>query len=279
MKHPSLALLPILGLAAMPVLADSYRVQVDAGVSVVDSRRYDINLAGISGRYYFDQVDTSQGPLDEAAFLAKASSVALAYTGGELEFDDDRNDYDIEAVGGSFRYVLPGTDLILGLNLAESESNEVDFSTFGFTFGYYLTETSTLELDIAQTEDDDDSYYLEEQNYALHYRYLWLGEGLSLAVEASAGRTEWEDGDESSPDEFGSNWVSLGLVHYVSNSLSINVGGRVSHQDAELTSYFGGVKYFIGGGDFAVALQFFTEKDDVNDIRNDGMSLNLTGRF
>ena len=44
---------------------------------------------GLQGTFYFKDVDSSKGPLAEAAFLNQASNVSLAYNYAELGSADD----------------------------------------------------------------------------------------------------------------------------------------------------------------------------------------------
>ena len=52
---------------------------------------------GVQGTYYLKDVDSSKGPLAEAAFLNQASNVSVAYNYGEL----GSNGVDVENFGES----------------------------------------------------------------------------------------------------------------------------------------------------------------------------------
>ena len=66
-----------------------YRWQLDgqAGRTNIDVGRDDgdVDQFGIGGRFYFDDVDTGNGPLGEAAFLDHASYVGAGYVYTDLD--------------------------------------------------------------------------------------------------------------------------------------------------------------------------------------------------
>ena len=53
------------------------------------SKDIDENIGGVFGTWYMEEVDTSKGPLREAAFLDHASNITLQYTDGKIDTDDD----------------------------------------------------------------------------------------------------------------------------------------------------------------------------------------------
>lgn len=73
-------------LAATGVQA--YQVELQGNVGYYDADLNDGNYnVGVQGTYYFQNLDTSKGPLAEAAFLNQASSVSLGYSFGQLTAD------------------------------------------------------------------------------------------------------------------------------------------------------------------------------------------------
>ena len=81
-----------LGLATALLLAmtgaQAYQFEVQGQSEFIDAS--DANdkdfTGGIQGTYYLKDVDTSKGPLAEAAFVNQASNVSVAYNYGELSF-------------------------------------------------------------------------------------------------------------------------------------------------------------------------------------------------
>ena len=78
-----------LGLATALLLAmtgaQAYQFEVQGQSEYIDTTENDKDFTGgLQGTYYFKNVDSSKGPLAEAAFLNQASNVSLAYNYGEL---------------------------------------------------------------------------------------------------------------------------------------------------------------------------------------------------
>ena len=81
-----------LGLATAVLLAmtgaQAYQFEVQGQSEYIDNTVNDKNFTGaVQGTYYYKNVDSSKGPLAEAAFLNQASNVSLAYNYGEYDQD------------------------------------------------------------------------------------------------------------------------------------------------------------------------------------------------
>ncbi|MFW1752754.1 porin Omp33-36 [Acinetobacter wanghuae] len=77
-----------LGLATALLLAmtgaQAYQFEVQGQAEHIDNTANDKDFTGaVQGTYYFNDVDSSKGPLAEAAFLNHASNVSAAYSYGE----------------------------------------------------------------------------------------------------------------------------------------------------------------------------------------------------
>src|SRR5690606_224524 len=68
--------------------AQAYQAEVQGTVGYYDAELNDGNYnVGVQGTYYFKDIDTSKGPLAEAAFLNQASSISAGYNFGQLTAD------------------------------------------------------------------------------------------------------------------------------------------------------------------------------------------------
>ena len=79
-----------LGLATALLLAmtgaQAYQFEVQGQSEYIDNTVNDKNFTGaVQGTYYLKDVDSSKGPLAEAAFLNQASNVSVAYNYGEYD--------------------------------------------------------------------------------------------------------------------------------------------------------------------------------------------------
>ena len=94
-----------LGLATALLLAmtgaQAYQVEVQGQSEYIDATVNDKDFTGgLQGTYYFKNVDSSKGPLAEAAFLNQASNISVAYNYGELGsqgFDVIAHNYGVKA--------------------------------------------------------------------------------------------------------------------------------------------------------------------------------------
>ena len=94
-----------LGLATALLLAmtgaQAYQFEVQGQSEYIDTTENDKDFTGgLQGTYYFTNVDSSKGPLAEAAFLNQASNISVAYNYGELGsqgFDVIAHNYGVKA--------------------------------------------------------------------------------------------------------------------------------------------------------------------------------------
>ncbi|OTG84491.1 putative porin [Acinetobacter sp. ANC 5054] len=78
-----------LGLATALLLAmtgaQAYQFEVQGQAEYIDTTANDKDfIGGVQGTYYLKNVDSTKGPLAEAAFLNQASNVSVAYNYGEV---------------------------------------------------------------------------------------------------------------------------------------------------------------------------------------------------
>ncbi|MDQ8936883.1 porin Omp33-36 [Acinetobacter rudis] len=84
--------------------AQAYQFEVQGQSEYVDASINGKNFTGgVEGTYYLKDVDSSKGPLAEAAFLNQASSVSAAYNYAELDVKNDskvkNHSYGLKAEG------------------------------------------------------------------------------------------------------------------------------------------------------------------------------------
>lgn len=74
-------------LACQPALAGVYRYEIEADTGTQETDFSDTQALGVVARYYFKGVDDTKGPLAEASFVTRASSLSITYTDTETDFD------------------------------------------------------------------------------------------------------------------------------------------------------------------------------------------------
>ncbi|AXQ23800.1 carbapenem susceptibility porin CarO [Acinetobacter wuhouensis] len=91
-----------LGLATALLLAmtgaQAYQFEVQGQSEYIDTTVNDKDFTGgVQGTYYLKNVDSSKGPLAEAAFLNQASNVSLAYNFSQLDAGVDVHNFGAKA--------------------------------------------------------------------------------------------------------------------------------------------------------------------------------------
>ena len=103
MKKLSLATALLLAMTG----AQAYQVEVQGQSEYIDNTVNDKNFTGaVQGTYYFKNVDSSKGPLAEAAFLNQASNASVAYNYGEYDVDGIA-DQTVHTIGAKAEAYVP----------------------------------------------------------------------------------------------------------------------------------------------------------------------------
>lgn len=228
-----LHLVPIIALGALAyatcVSADDYQTEISAGYSNQDAQYSDADQYSLSGRYYFKPVDTSTGPLAEAAFLQRSSSVALNYTRGDWDYHypqpegrGTRGSGNFDSYSVNADFYLPNSIFYAGLTLSHGEAesrNQVllnDDQTFE-TFSQKDSDTRvSAELGLTPLHGLlISSVFYEDQDLQDDWNLgaRWVTEllGSSIALD---GRYQYADG---------SDLIDLGADFYFDRSFSIGL--------------------------------------------------------
>ena len=159
----------------------------------------DLKVFAVGGSYYFDRVQTNKGPLAEATFLDKTSSVDALFT----RFDFDNNNQNAWALGGT--YVLQGTGMYLDASVMHVNGYSND--TYNFGGGYYLSRDWSVSVD---TQFDEDLNY---QGISLGSKKLF-GLGSERYVSLEGVYSNPDEGDDSfavSSDFYFNRFFSVGV--------------------------------------------------------------------
>lgn len=276
--------------AAAAAQAD-YQVQLDASFSTTtteyepDDGLYDYDVdqdtLTLGGEFYFSSVSTSGVPLDEAAFLAKASSVAIGYADVDVDIDPkhfEGDSYSSKGIVVQGHFVLPSPNLILEATYGQGDQDDEDFDVYAIGFGGYINDRITLMGEYSkQTFDDygsDDSI----ERFTVTYRQLiQLGGDMSLALEPHL----------ASVDYFGEDGAEFGIdaAFYLNRSLGFKAGVTAFAADdedgdySEAESYIG-VDYFINenfriGGKLLTSSSEFESDFANDDVESEGVGIEV----
>ncbi len=187
----SKSLLSTLSLISAASFANTYNGEielgyVDNGISILGESFAlpETSSIYLSGRYHFTEVDTTNKPLAEAAFMQRRSFVNAGYT-----------DWDIDLVGGEsgsiqnigFGFYIPNTMFYLG---AQHLRYDYDHSDSDSNTLFELGIAPIDGLLVTTTHDEDSDDY--EPNIHAKYVLPLAGE---TAINLEAGFTDVEDED------------------------------------------------------------------------------------
>ena len=263
-----------LGLALATTAQADYRWELDAGYTrgkndvtikneggVPGSRsaNNDADIGSVAATYYLENVDTSKGPLGEAAFLDHASNITLAYTYGELDVtsgsDDDGENFSVQSryVAEGPGWKLSGWLFDLGYDRAEPGDRDIDIWSAGI--GKYITQNTTLVLGYQNVNVNNGG---DADRWGVDLEHFFAFANGGLKARASGGKTVVSGLDD--PTTWG-----LGATWYLSNNLGF--GADYEKDDIngfEVNNYRVNVEWFITEN-FAVDLAYAdVQPDDIN---------------
>lgn len=220
--------------------ADYIDIDTDAGSG-------DGFLLGAS--IFFENVDTSKGPLAEASFLDKSSSVSAAYI--------DIEDEDAIAIGA--RFVLDN-NVTLQASYADSDEDSV----LGVGVGYYLTDTSEIGVSYAQADDTD----IDALGVSYH-AVNSLGGNTSIAYDAGLAFLDTPGGSEQG--------INGGVTYFPMPELGVGAAASlVTAGDDDVKTFGANVQYFFHE---SVAGSFSIERADDGFGDVDTLTVGIIGRF
>ncbi|MFW1837846.1 putative porin [Acinetobacter gyllenbergii] len=108
-----LNLLATLVSACFAVNAHAYQTEVNGAYEHINMDDGKGNSAVITGKYYFNPVQTRNAPLAEAAFLDKASNIGGGYAYSKLKDDQDFGDLQFNIIGFQGEFYVPNSQFYL----------------------------------------------------------------------------------------------------------------------------------------------------------------------
>ena len=227
------------------------------------SKDIDENIGQLSGTWYFENVDTSKGPLNEAAFLDHASNITVFATDGQVDLnslDDRLQDQDGQTYGFDSRYVAEGPGWKLSGWLGELGYEYRDLSSsidiYHAAIGKYLTQNTTL---VVNYDRIDVSAGGDTNGYSADLEHFFAFSNGGLKVNASVGKVVVSDADDV--DQYG-----LGGTWYLSNNLGFGADYQNTQRNGfAVNSWAVNANWFITEA-FAVDLSYGQELFDDIDL-------------
>jgi long-subunit fatty acid transport protein len=209
-----------IGLALSATAQADYNWEVGAGVALgnIDTEikntanfneknSEDSTIGFIDGSYFFHTVDTSKGPLKEAAFLDHASRLTLGFGTGEIDLRDG-GDEDGESYLVDMRYVAEGpgwslSGLIVDVGWERREPGDQRIDRYGLGLGYYLGENTTAVLDYRKTNINNGG---DADSWGLNLEHFFAMNNGGIKVRGSGGKTVISGLDDPTTWNIGATW-------------------------------------------------------------------------
>ena len=237
-------------------VADTYRWEINAAAGVTNwdygQDDGDVDTFGVNGSFYFKPVNTSKGPLGEAAFLDHSSSVTLGYV--YTDADDIVEDLDGDQYAINGRYVLDADiPLIFEGSYQRDEPNDAEVDTYTLGLGAYITDNTTLVITYADA-DVDDGGDTDGWQAAVDHVWTWTDGGFKLG--GNIGYINVDDGDDIDVYNIAATW-------YITDNLGVGIStGYTDFANNEFLSTDLSVEWFITNNIALTALVGYAESDD-----------------
>ncbi len=242
-------------LSSSVVYAQDYQFEVSA--DYINGERFDVDYDGygLNAQIHLDKVDTSKGPLNEAAFLDKSSFVNLGWATAKADVSG-ADSVDVTAVDGRF---VTGSNIIIEANYLDLDAD----TSYGVGVGTYISETMDVVASYQTFDKADQSAFA----VALHGLNPLKGEA-SVAFDAGLAYID-SDGDAAYS-------FNAGADYYLNNALSIGAGAEfVSYDNADTSAVNLRANYFVTPiVRLGAALETLGQDDDGQNVQ-----LNAAVRF
>ncbi|MDY6489866.1 MAG: porin Omp33-36 [Acinetobacter faecalis] len=287
-----------LGLATALLLAmtgaQAYQFEVQGQSEFIDNTANHNDFTGaVQGTYYFNNVDTTKGPLAEAAFLNQASNVSLAYNYGENKEAGDRT---VNHTYGAKAEAYIPTKLVPAYASASYSHTITDSKTGGkddngdryaLEVGAVLAPNFLVAVGYTSVADQTsfdafnilsngvakaaiESRTIAEDQDAITARTKYVGaiDGTNMSIGFDAGLVYGED-----------SAYNLGTTLYLNNKLSIGVSYMESSYDfTPNTAWGANVNYFITPA-VAVGASYVNANAEGSDLDTQTVGVNAKFRF
>lgn len=226
---------------------------VDNGFSILDATQPlpETTSIYISGRYHFTDVDTTNKPIAEAAFLQKRSYINAGYTDWDIDIANGANG-NIQNIG--FGFYIPKTMFYVGAQHLRFDYDTSD-SDNNTRYELGITPIEGLLLSTVHYEELDDY----EAN--IHAKYVRTLAG-DTAINLEAGFTDVEDESAS---------TYLAADYYFTSQFSVGASVK-DYEDG--SDYSIRSRYFINDK-FAISGEFTSD----GEIDENAFSIGASLRF
>ena len=193
--------------------AHAYQTEVGGTIEILDRDQggSDVGFA-IDATHYFNPVQIKNSPLNEAAFLNRASNI-----NGVLSYVDDTETVGIQA---GIEYFIPNSDFYLSGNISHFDNDFGDLTSYSAEAGYLPVPGLLVALGLIGISEDDAD---DEIDPTLRAKYVTQVGAYDMNFEAGAS--------------FGDiDAYNLGADLYLDKTFSVGIG--FSDSDLDGTDVF-----------------------------------------
>ena len=297
------ALVAGIALAMSAAAQAEYQWELGAGYSTgefdIGDQNPDNDVLSGYGTYFIDAVDDTKGPLAEAAFLDRASSISMFARNANIDGDaiDDlgRKTYGLETHSVfsdagwilDFGYTRQENDTLRtslsGDQLPTLPGNRpldtIDIDQFKLGFGKYLTDRTTLVFSYEYSDIDEAGDY---DTYRLDLEHLFQFSFGDIKAEASYGLVDVSVDDTLLEDADDIDIYLVGATYYFGSNKNWGVGVNYGEEDFDGDSWQrweANASWFITD-QWEVALDYSDgEFDDLDDVESKLVTLSTRYRF
>jgi hypothetical protein len=196
------------------------------------SNNVDSDIGRLNGTWYMENVDTSKGPLSEAAFLDHASNITVSGSDGEVQLSQVGNnntlsDEDGQRYGIESRYVAegPGWKLsgwLVDLGYNRFEPGDLEINNYNLGIGKYVTPNTTVVVNYGNTSVNNGG---DVDSYTLDLEHMFLMSKGGFKARASAGRTTASGRDDVDTYLLGGTWYFTNNIGIGADYLNTGANG------------------------------------------------------
>ena len=255
-KFYQVAAVTVLSVFASMSNAENYNAEFTgsyiSGDVDAEGQSSDLNAFGILQQVYLSDVDTSVGPLAQAAFISRASSYSLGYSviDGATEADTD-----IAYAAVDLHHKDTGLTLALAYSFTDISSVGAVSDQTDVRIGKYVGETTKVSLQYSREKLKQlDS--LVEDVWALSVSHVGTGD-VGFAIEGSLSMADKINDDE----QFG---IAVSAAVYPARDFGMGAGFNVALAESDDDRIFAFAEWFVKPNLKAAATYYISDEDNVD---------------
>jgi hypothetical protein len=236
--------------------AENYNSEFSAGYIAGDvdaeGQSSDLNAFSILQQVYLSEVDTSVGPLGQAAFVSRSSSYSFGYS---VIDDVNESDTDIASAAIDLRHKDTGLIFSLAYSFTDISSVGAISDQVDVRVGKYVAETTAVSLEYSR-EKFNQQDGLAEDVVALSITHVGTGD-VGFAIEGSLSMADKINDDE----QFG---IAVSAAVYPARDFGMGAGFDVSLAEEDNDRVFAFAEWFVKPNLKAAATYYISDEDNVD---------------